>query len=141
VVAKEPVFSKVAPAVLVFFQSERRALSFAGVTNIASPMKNISILLIPFLFLACAKGSDDNRSQVAAVPPAQYEQPQQQNQPGRPPYGYEYPGQNCTTGPQRFVNRDLYCAALRSDRRNNHCALQYRYEDFRRNCVGRRWQR
>lgn len=135
------------PVILVFFQSSKFELSFGEVTIIASAMKNILLITFSLFFiLACSEDSSEGGGQqIATVPPAQ-----QQGQPtsfypygqGTPyPYGYEYPGTGCTTGPQRFVRRDQYCAGLRNDVLNNHCALQNRYNSFREYCRHYRWQR
>jgi len=126
-------------------------LAFARVTNIANAMKNI-LLLISFLVLsACANNTNGNDSSVATVPAPTvnntntYYPPVQnggiQPQPYPNGYGYAYNEPNCTTGVRRFATLPQYCEALRHEGLNNGCAVQARYIDFRRYCVGYGWQR
>ena len=97
-------------------------------------------LFTTFLFLAvagCAKNSDSN-NKVATVAPANQNEYQRQAQPQ---YFYQQNDQGCTTGPQRFDTRERFCDGLRDDTRNNHCGLNYRYQQFREHCADNRWQR
>lgn len=106
-------------------------------------MKNILFITV-FIFLgACAKNGDDKNTEVAQVPNPTVTHHQQNNNVAsdRLPYWYNYQDVNCTTGPQRYPTLAHYCEGLRNERRNNRCAIQSRYNDFRQYCPGHRWQR
>lgn len=105
-------------------------------------MKNI-LLMTAFIFLgACAKNGGDNNTEVAQIPnPTVTQQQTYPTAPHRSPYWYNYQDAHCTTGPQQYPTLAHYCEGLRNERRNNRCAIQSRYNDFRQYCPGRRWQR
>lgn len=119
-------------------------------------MKNI-LLLVSFLVLsACANNTNGSNPTIATVPaptptvntyypPVQGGgiQPQPQPYPNAYGYGYGYAYNelHCTTGTQRFATLAQYCEALRHEGLNNRCAVQARYNDFRRYCAGYGWQR
>lgn len=108
-------------------------------------MKNILLISI-FLFLgACAKNTGNTDTANVPYPTVQND-PQRPGLgapvPGTPPgYGYQFDGAGCSTGPQRYPTMDRYCEGLRNENRNNRCALNSRYDAFRNNCPGHRWQR
>jgi len=111
-------------------------------------MKNFLLISVFVLLSACAKDKGD--TDVAAVPaPTENTNPippvgpsvlPEQN-PQRNRFGYHYDDGRCSTGPQRYMSLRAYCEGLRNDRRNNHCATQARYQDFRQYCSQYRWQR
>lgn len=119
-------------------------------------MKNI-LLITSFLFLsACAKngGNGPTNTDIATVPAPQVEntiQPQgpgvypQQPYPNQQqyPYSYHYTDIRCSTGPQYYQTIYQYCEGLKNERRNNYCAVEARYNDFRHFCLNhnRGWQR
>lgn len=115
-------------------------------------MKNI-LLISAFLFLGACANDKGQKTDIAAVPAPTVNnntiqpdgglgvQPQPQPYPQPQQYGYHYNDARCTTGPQRFPSVRAYCEGLRNERRNNYCAAEARYNDFRQYCVGHRWQR
>ncbi|MBS1970969.1 MAG: hypothetical protein JSU04_11715 [Bdellovibrionales bacterium] len=112
-------------------------------------MKNILLISLFLVLGACAKnGHGDSDTSVATVPAPNVNNNVYQNgpqnsgaRPGQYPYGYNYNDNGCTTGPQQYPTLNHYCEGLRNDIRNNRCAIQARYNDFRQYCQGRRWQR
>ncbi|WP_413288474.1 hypothetical protein [Bdellovibrio sp. HCB337] len=117
-------------------------------------MKKILMTLTLVFLSACANDSNETTDH-AMVPQPTPTQPQGYPQQPQPypqpypqpapqpqyPYYYNLPGNNCNTGMQRYQTRAQYCAGLRNDYLNNHCALPTRYQYFREYCHGSRWQR
>ena len=51
-------------------------------------------------------------------------------------FSYDFTENGCATGKQTFDSKDAMCAGLRSDSRNNGCAVGSRRDKFERDCGG-----
>ncbi len=89
-------------------------------------MKNLNLILMTFLLVACGKGGlpwDNSQVGIQSVEPAQAE-----------PFTYELGNAACTTGHHSFNSLDATCEALLDNELNNDCVESKRLKLYDSHC-------